>query len=194
MEEALGLFLALGDDLGTSLTLTALGNLARTAGEPEAGWQFFEDALALRRAAGDPREIATTLSGMGMLALTTGDEESGRRLLAAAYDIYERTDDGPGLQGVPLTLGSFELEQGSPARAVEHFQHCIALGAYQGLERNRGWAEVQLAEAALGIEDLELARGALATALEIFERGGYVLGLAHARTLEQRLGAPASAD
>ena len=194
MDEALGLFLGLGDDLGTSMTLNALGNLARTAGEPELGWQFFEDALALRRAAGDPREIATTLSGMGMLAFTTGEEETARRLLGEAFDIYERTDDGPGLQGVPMIIGAFELERGNAGRAVEHFQHCLALGAYQGLERNRGWAEAELAEAAIATGDLELARGALRTAIDIFERGGYTFGPAHARMLEQQLGALAGAD
>jgi predicted ATPase/DNA-binding SARP family transcriptional activator len=194
MEEALQLFRALRDELGTSLALNALGNLARTAGDPDAGWRSFEEALQLRRAEGDPREIATTLCGMGMLALTTGEEAKGRRLLAEAGAIFDRTDDGPGLQGIPLTLGAFELERGNPERAVEHFQDCIAVGAEQGLERNRGWAEVQLAEAAIAIGDFELARSALGTAIDVFERGGYTLGMRHARSLGERLGAPAAAD
>ena len=61
------------------MALNALGNLARSTGELEAGRRWLEEALALRRAARDAREIATTLTSLGMLALSARRRGAGPR-------------------------------------------------------------------------------------------------------------------
>jgi tetratricopeptide (TPR) repeat protein len=131
-----------------------------------------------------------TLSGMGMLAISAGDAERGRELIEQALVIFERTDDGPGLEGTPLNLGGFELDGGDPQRACELLQRCIDLAKRQLLDRNRGWASAELSEAALQIGDFELARSALHEASDVLGRMRHTRGMQYVRELEQRLGAP----
>jgi predicted ATPase/DNA-binding SARP family transcriptional activator len=192
MGQALELFDYLEDDLGRSLTLNALGNLARSTGDVELGQRRFEEALALRSAAGDPRETAMTLIGMGMLAISAGDREAGLERVEEALAIFERTDDGPGLEGTPLNLGGFELDGGDAERACELLQQCIDLAKRQGLNRNRGWAAAGLAEAALQLGNLELARRALDDAFDVLSHTSHTRGLQYARELEQRLATAAT--
>ena len=192
MSSALEVFRELEAHQGASVALNALGNLARSTGDIELGRRYFEEALALRRAARDPRDIATTLSGMGMLALSAGDRAEGQRLMDEALAIFERTEDGPGVESTPLSLGAFELDTGDPQRACELFQRCIRIASAQGLYRNRGWAAAELAEAALALGDHALARSALDDALELLAPGRNTLALRYARSLEERLAAPAA--
>jgi predicted ATPase/DNA-binding SARP family transcriptional activator len=186
---ALDLFRELSDEPGTSVALNALGNLARSTGEIDLGWERFEEALSIRRAMRDPRDIAMTLMGMAMLALSARDEPTGQRLMGEAQAIFERTDDGPGVQGVPLNLGACALDSGDPERAIELLRDCIRLGEMQALDRNVGWAHAELAEAALAIQDFALARSALDGALSVLGRTRNTIGLQYARELEDRLGA-----
>jgi hypothetical protein len=108
--------------------------------------------------------------------------------------IFERTEDGPGLQLMPLNIGGFELDHGDPRRAAELLARCEAIGHEQGLVRNRGWASAELAEAALALGDPERARGALDVAFTMFEHLAEPRGTLYARGLEERLGALTSAD
>jgi tetratricopeptide (TPR) repeat protein len=192
MTQALELFQLLEDDQGTSLALNALGNLARSTGEIELGRRRFEEALALRSAAGDPRETAMTLMGMGMLAISAGDREAGVQRVEEALAIFERSDDGPGLEGTPLNLGGLELDGGDPKRACDLLRQCIDLATRQGLYRNRGWAAAELAEAALRLGDLALARESLDDAFDVLSHTSNTRGLQYARELEERLATAAT--
>jgi tetratricopeptide (TPR) repeat protein len=107
--------------------------------------------------------------------------------------IFERTEDGPGLQLLPLNVGGFELDHGDPRRAAELLARSEALGREQGLVRNRGWAATELAEAALALGDHERARRALDMAFSLFEHLTETRGTRYARALEERLEALAGA-
>jgi predicted ATPase/DNA-binding SARP family transcriptional activator len=185
LERALALFRDAGDDQGAGVALNALGNLARSTGSYEAGRAHFAEALALRRAARDRREIATSLLGMGMLALYEGDE-GGRELVAQAARIFERAEDGPGHQLLPLSLAAFELDRGDPRRAYGLLAARTGLDQH-ALVRTRGWAAALLAEAALAIGEPERARGAAAEARRRFEHLGDTRGLRYARDLQLQL-------
>ena len=134
-----------------------------------------------------------TLMGMGMLALATGDAEEGRRRFDEAQAIYARIDDGPGLQGVPLNLASFELDHGDPRRAAALFERCLEVCRAQGIDRDRGWASTGLVEAALALGDSERARTGLGTALRLFDASGDRRGARHAEHLRERLDTSAGA-
>jgi Tfp pilus assembly protein PilF len=188
LQNALELFREIGDVEGEGVALNALGNLGRASGDFDGGREWFAQACAVREAIGDPREIATTLTGMGMLALWSGDD-GGRDLLDQAMRIYERTEDGPGLQGVPLNLGGYELDFGDPAKARVLFEQCIASCREQGFDRNRGFAALQLAEAAMRIGEYQVARDAIDEAREALQRGSLEMGLRYLPVLEERLGA-----
>ena len=188
LENALELFREIRDVEGEGVALNALGNLGRASGDFDAARECFGEAYALREATGDPREIATTLTGMGMLALWSGDE-GGRDLLDQAMRIYERTEDGPGLQGVPLNLGGYELDFGDPAKARVLFEQCIASCREQSFDRNRGFAALQLAEATMRTGEYAVARAAIDEARASLQRGGLEMGLRYLPVLEERLGA-----
>ena len=194
IQRALDQFRRAGDEPGVGVALNALGNLARWTGEVDAGHAYFEEALDLRRAARDAREIAMTVMGMGMLALATGDRDEGRRRFEEAQAIYSRIDDGPGLQGVPLNLASFELDNGDPRRAAALFERCLELCRAQGLDRDRGWASTGVAEAAITLGDRERARIGIDTALRLFNASGDGRGARHAEHLRARLDTSARAD
>jgi predicted ATPase/DNA-binding SARP family transcriptional activator len=182
LEQALALFREIGDDQGAAVALNALGNLARSTGDHDAGRTWFAEALALRRAAGDRREIAMSLLGMGMLALYAG-EASGRQLIEQATRIFDRTEDGPGHQLVPLNLANYELDLGDPRRARD----LLAAAARQPLAHARGWLDAELVEAALAAGDDDLAQRAADTALATFEKLGEARGTGYVRGLQQRM-------
>jgi predicted ATPase/DNA-binding SARP family transcriptional activator len=194
LRRALEQFRRVGDEPGVGVALNALGNLGRWTGEVDAGRAYFEEALALRRAARDAREIAMTLMGMGMLALAVGDVDEGERRFDEAQAIYARIDDGPGLQGVPLNLASFELDHGDPRRAAQLFERCLEVCRAQGMDRDRGWASAGVAEAAIALGDGERARTGIDTALALFGASGDRRGARHAEQLRERLDTPAAAD
>jgi tetratricopeptide (TPR) repeat protein len=176
----------MGDEQGKGVALNALGSLARSTRDFDAGRRLFGEALELRRALADPREIATTLAGTGLLAMYAGDSDAGP-LFEEALAIFERTDDGPGLELVPLNLGGYELDNGDLERACALLEECNAAAGARGLVRNRGWASAELAEAAISLGDHARAREALDTALANFERLGETRGSRYAHSLEERL-------
>jgi predicted ATPase/DNA-binding SARP family transcriptional activator len=191
LEHALAIFREIGDEQGAGVALNALGNLARSTGDFDAGRARFAAALDIRRALIDRREIATTLTGAGMLAMYAGDS-GARQLLDQAVAIYERTEDGPGMELIPLNLAGFELDHGDPERACALLDQCNAVAGERGMVRNRGWASAELGEGAIAIGDHERARRALSGALASFERLGDTRGSRYAHELEQRLPAPAA--
>jgi predicted ATPase/DNA-binding SARP family transcriptional activator len=185
LEQALALFRDIGDHQGAGVALNALGNLARSMGDYDAGRRYFAEALVLRRASRDRREIATSLSGMGTLALFAGDP-SGRGLIEQAMQIFDRTEDGPGQQLMPLNLAAYELDHGDPARACELLERVA--GAEDDVPvRGRGWAAAELAEAAIALDDGERAQRALAAALATFTELGEGRGVRRVGELQARL-------
>ena len=181
-------FARLGDAPGEAGALNALGNLARLTGEFDVGRAHFERALELRRQSRDPREIATTITGMGMLALASGRHAEGLDLCEQARAIYERTEDAPGLEGIPLNVAAFELDAGELRRACNLLERVTALSMQRGgLQRIGSWASAELAEAAIGLGEETRARDALAFATSEFRRYRDTRGLSYARSLEARL-------
>lgn len=189
IEHALAVFRELGDERGIGVALNALGNLARQAGELALGRERFEQALEIRRAAADPREIATTLTGMAMLALAEEEADEGRRLLGEASAIYERTEDAPGLQLMPVSQGAVELDHGDPAHACALLEQGAALCRERGFDPSLGWALTVLAEAAIAVGEPERAGSALEEALPAFERCRDKRAVHYARGLQRRLNA-----
>ena len=111
-------------------------DFSRLTGDFELGNRHFERALEIRRTARDQRETATTLTGMGMLALAAGERARGLELFDRAQAIYVRTEDAPGLEGLPLNLGAFELDGGDPEQARVLFERSVSLtGRRSGLQR-----------------------------------------------------------
>jgi predicted ATPase/DNA-binding SARP family transcriptional activator len=190
LERALALFREIDDAQGMGVALNVLGNLARETGDYEAGREWFAEALALRRAARDRREIAMTLLGMGVLGLHAGDD-SAHGLIDEAARIFERTDDGPGIQLLPLNVANYELDTGHPQRAYELLER-IATPDEHVLVRSRGWVAATLGEAAIAIGKPDRARDAFADALRSFVELGEERGVRRVGELSTQLEAQMS--
>jgi predicted ATPase/DNA-binding SARP family transcriptional activator len=188
---ALATFRELGDEQGAGVALNALGNLARQDGEVDAGREHFEQALAIRRAAGDPRETATTLTGLAMLEQLAGRTTEGQRLAEQASAIYARTEDAPGRQLLPLTLGEAELDLGDPAKAVVLLEQGAELSRERGFDHSIGWGLTGLAEALIAVAEPARAREALSEAMPAFERSGDMRAVSYAQALIDGLGTAA---
>ena len=190
LEHALGTFRELGDEQGAGVALNALGNLARQAGEIDEGREHFERALAIRRAAGDPRETATALTGLGILEALRGDRPKGLSLIEQAAAIYQRTEDAPGRQLLPLSEGAVALDGGDPAEAKRLFERGVELSRDRGFDHSIGWALTMLAEAARAVGEQGGARAAIDEAIPAFERSGDQRAVAYVGRLRETIGEP----
>jgi hypothetical protein len=122
-----------------------------------------------------------------MLAFSAGDGGRADRLSAQALAIYERTEDAPGMEGIPLNRGGLELDS-NPELACVHLARSAEICRRRGrLYRTGSWAVLELAEALLAIGEPARAREALAEAFVEMGRYGDSRGLRHAEGVEQRL-------
>jgi hypothetical protein len=93
------------------------------------------------------------------------------------------------MEGMPLNLGSLELDGENLERACALLQRSAEIARQRGgLHRVGSWALAELAEAAIRIGEHARAREALRGAREEFRRYRDARGLAYLSSLESRLG------
>ena len=90
LDQALGLYRALGNPLGEAEALNHRGTLHLTTGHPDQALTDYQHALDLARTVNSPLEHARALHGTGRCALTRGDTPTARTHLRQALQIYQR--------------------------------------------------------------------------------------------------------
>jgi len=119
LEDALERFRALGNEAGEALALTALGNTARTFGEPDLALEHLTAALALRRRRGDRRAVAMTETDAALAVGLGGDIDEARRRFAELRAAFRAADDAPGQGGVLVSWSLAEERTGDLEQAAE---------------------------------------------------------------------------
>ena len=92
-EEALVLFRAAGDHLGTSWALNDLANIMDELADHARAGAPYEESLALARKIGADWVVARALHNLGLLAQNGDDVDRAARLFNEALAIYERLGD-----------------------------------------------------------------------------------------------------
>jgi predicted ATPase/DNA-binding SARP family transcriptional activator len=119
LDDALERFRAVGNEAGEALALTALGNTARTFGEPDLALEHLTAARALRRRRGDRRAVAMTETDAALAIAIAGDIEEARRRFVGLRDAFRAADDAPGHGGVLVSWSLAEERAGDLEQAAE---------------------------------------------------------------------------
>jgi tetratricopeptide (TPR) repeat protein len=159
------------------LSLIALGELdrAREALELSVAWWR-------GRGVNDDRDLAVALLGLGTVDLEQAAVEGAESLFLEARDVASRA----GADGVVLSatgnLATVAERRGDDARAVELFTSVVESARRQGDVASEAWALSNIGLLSHESGALELAERSLWESLELFDRLGWVEGLAYSLT------------
>jgi predicted ATPase/DNA-binding SARP family transcriptional activator len=121
LDEALARTRRLGDTEGEAHALAALGNCARSFGEPDRALGLLEQAAALRRALGDRRAVGMTETAAALARAAAGDLAGAEADFARTHDRFQAADDAPAAGGALLMWGLAVEAAGGAERAADLF-------------------------------------------------------------------------
>jgi DNA-binding CsgD family transcriptional regulator len=132
-EQSLALFRALGDEWGTAITLTYLGNIAFFAADYAAARPLLEEASTLFRKIGQTWGIGVALYSLGLAILSErkGDPMARTHLLEA-FEILKGLGDWRGLIRVAAGLGRIALDEHDLSMARAHWYEGLSLAQEVG--------------------------------------------------------------
>ncbi len=118
LQEALGIYRALGDDRGTANVLWGIGIQAYFRNSNEEAASAFEEALGLYRKAGDRTQEAWALHQLGSARLKLGDVDTARRHVRDALRIFDQAGDVAGVSLALDDLSAVAVGDGDLPRAA----------------------------------------------------------------------------
>ncbi len=118
LDEALGLYRALGDERGQANVLWGMGNKRYFQGDPSAGIAQFDEALAIYQRVGDRTMEAWALHMRGAALLKHGDGEAARVSVHGALRLFRESGDAAGLTLVFDDLAGLAAYDGDAERAA----------------------------------------------------------------------------
>lgn len=129
LEQALGLWRALGDPLGEALTLANYANTLVSRGNHPAGLQLLSETLPVFRAQGNSWQVATNLNNMGIVAVYLADYNEARERYRESLRLYEALGDQHGAAIVMANLGEIALLEREYAQAELFYRASLAARA-----------------------------------------------------------------
>jgi predicted ATPase/class 3 adenylate cyclase len=118
LEEALGLYRAVGDERGTGNVLWGLGNKGYFGMAPDAGSGYLAEALETFRRVGDRTMEAWALHMLGIALLRLGRLDESRTMLREALRLFDASSDAAGLTLVIDDLGLQAAADGDAVRSA----------------------------------------------------------------------------
>jgi tetratricopeptide (TPR) repeat protein len=186
LEQALGLFVALGEVL---YEIHAMGNLATLhwyLGDYQQALALSQQALARCDEAGLPLERRLPLGDLGAAAAAMGNLELARRCLEESLSIARQTTDRTQEILCHVHLGWLYIRLRQPAEALEHLQAGLALAEQIGSCAEQSWLHAGLAESHALHGDSDRATRHARRALALAEESGAAYDLKLARRLLNR--------
>ena len=179
--ESLVLYRQAGDQRGTALALTAVGNALVNLGDGAAGIEMHREAADIYRAIGHARGLAIALNNIGHALLTDGAAPEASAVWTDALPIFRSLDQPLRLALLLGNLGLASVLDGRPGEAIASFLEDIDICRAARYTEGLVYAFVGLAAAlsALGVHDLaamlvgavNAALARLGLELEPLERG-----------------------
>jgi CHAT domain-containing protein/Tfp pilus assembly protein PilF len=128
--EALAKAHALQDKPGEAWTLTNVGVVYYSTGQPQKALECFEQALPLHRSVGDRIGEADTLNNIGNAYGDIGRSQKALECLQQALVLYRAVGDRRGEAEALTSIGAFyflTFRTGQPQKALEYFQQALQL-------------------------------------------------------------------
>ncbi|MCW2882333.1 MAG: transcriptional regulator, family [Sphaerisporangium sp.] len=126
-EEAIGLFIGIGEDQGTALVLRSIAFLDRMSGCFDEATAHYERALSMFASMGDQVASAYVLHNLAQLKLEAGDPEGASNLLSEALALSRDGGSRRVETQVLHRMGDTYLEWGEPDLAAEIFGRALEM-------------------------------------------------------------------
>ncbi len=183
LERALGLYEELNLPVGLCDVLNDLGVLYLQMGRWPETVQSYERSLQISESIGDVQAVARTTNNLAVVLVGRDQLERAGQLYRQSSESFARIGSALGVAVTTYNRGEVLLLQGRPAEAQPLFAQAIA--AFEQIRARNFLPEVLrlAAEAALALDDLELAR-------EYVERSHAMateLGMAAEQALAERV-------
>jgi predicted ATPase/DNA-binding CsgD family transcriptional regulator len=178
LEEAIGIFRALGDQVHLSVSLECLGMVLGFLGRFDESEATTATQLDLSREIGYQLGIQGGLNNLGLDAMRRGDLAEARRLMRQSVEIARENGYTWGLALGLGNLGWFELVTGRDEVAEPLILEATELLRALDSKRDLPISLADLAEIARRRGDVDIARGRLNEALAIAEDTGNWIAMA----------------
>jgi len=161
---SLALYEKTKDEDGVALAKIGLGDVALAQGRHAEGKQLYEEALEICHRIGDKGREASALYGLGQIFGMKGDVASALQFELSAKAIFREVGGRVPQAQVALTQASFLLEQGNRAGAESAVREATDLLSNVNDPRDRAFADIMLARAAMDASNSQEAAKAVARA------------------------------
>jgi predicted ATPase len=141
----------LDDAEGEARALAALGNCARSFGEPDRALVWLDQAAKLRRGYGDRRAVGMTETAAALARALGGDLEGAEEVFARTHERFRAGDDAPAAGGALLMWGFAVEASGDAERAADLLAAGADVWARGLLGSFPGWGLYAAADALLNV-------------------------------------------
>ncbi|MFI9837958.1 tetratricopeptide repeat protein [Nonomuraea sp. NPDC051941] len=167
-QQALELFQAADNRVGTGVLLTDMGEIHRHLGKPDLARDYLEQAQRINHEIGSPTSLWNTQLALGNLHSAEGEHDAARRALEHAYAISR--DLGPHLQAETLNaLGAAAGAMGDHNQALIDHDAALALATEIDDLNEAAHGHLGLAKARYALGHTALARTHAQSALLLLE-------------------------
>jgi predicted ATPase len=157
--------------------LYQLGAIVTHRGATARARTLFEEALERFRELGLQHGVARSLSALGHVAADAGEWDEAIERYGEATELVRAIGDRFGLAGVLGDLATVYLRSGAPERALPLATESLTIQREVGNREGEALALATQGYAELGLDNLSLARQALAESTSLAHQHGYLHGL-----------------
>lgn len=168
-ENALQIYRALGDSIGTGTTLNNIGVVAWNAGDLLQAQAYYNDALMLYEQVGNRRGKGMVWINLGLLVSKYGRFQTAIQYFEKAADELAEINERFGLSFVHLSLATAYNMMGDYERAHEHGRFVYQLADEIGAKRLVALALVEIGRALTHKRKIYGAEKAYQDALQIWQ-------------------------
>jgi predicted ATPase/class 3 adenylate cyclase len=140
LEESLGIWRQLGNQIGIAQTLDELGYLALNENDCERATTFHKESLALSREPGHQAGIARALAGLGNVARAQNDWSKAASLYSESLVLRRGLGHKGEIVRLLWHLGRVAEYSGDYARAHGYFEESLATSREQGDTHLTAWS------------------------------------------------------
>src|SRR5438876_579508 len=158
---------ATAKDQARARALNLAARLASRQADHASSRALADESIALARELGDPELIAYTLRGAGAVYHSLGQMDVSTRMYDEALALLERSADRQAAVEVRNQIGMIANEQGDFTTAVDILRECVAFSRSSGDLPRMGRHLESLANAQLGLGDIEGAAASWTESLAI---------------------------
>jgi len=159
--------------------LNVAARLAARQSDDAGALKLVDESIALAREVGDPHLVATMLRGAGVVYHTAGRLDDARRMYDEALELLERSGDSRLAIDIQNQIGIIANERGDFDAALAILNDCVAASRTTGDHRQLSRHLESMANAQLGLGDLDGASASWTESLGIERELNNPLGMVY---------------